>query len=337
MAQRTSKTKRSRSQSSGNGRKASEKPEKYRFADNVDGQGTAAEHEYERYATQGGEAMGQDPDVLLDVPVLKVDSIHLEVDNLDAHVALQAKVLDLVNLTVGVDVHLGKLKLDIKGVEAQALAKVRLDHVTAIVDRVMTTLDRNPDLVKSLGKAVEDVGSGTGHVLGESGEAVEEIGEGAGEAVEDVGEGAGSAVGDVGQGAGSAVKDVGKGAGKGVGKAGKGAGKAVGEVGEGAGEAAGEVGEGAGEAAGEVGEGAGEAVGEVGEGAGEVGDAAGEAGEAAGDAAGDAAEGAGDAIGNVTDAARSAAEDLDVDLENVKGSGADGWITINDVRSAAKG
>ena len=367
MAQRTSKTKRSRSQSSGNGRKASEKPEKYRFADNVDGQGTAAEHEYERYATQGGEAMGQDPDVLLDVPVLKVDSIHLEVDNLDAHVALQAKVLDLVNLTVGVDVHLGKLKLDIKGVEAQALAKVRLDHVTAIVDRVLTTLDRNPELVKGLSAAVEDVGSGAGHLLGEAGEAVEEVGEGAGSAVEDVGEGAGSAVEDVGEGAGSAVEDVGEGAGgavedvgegagKGVGKAGKGAGKAVGEVGEGAGEAAGEVGEGAGEAVGEVGEGAGEAagevgdaageaVGEVGEGAGEAagevgegaGEAAGEAGEAAGDAAGDAAEGAGDAVGNVTDAARSAAEDLGVDLENVKGSGADGFITINDVRSAAKG
>ena len=316
MAQRTTKTKRSRSQSSGNGRKASEKPEKYRFADNVDGEGTAAEHEYERYATQGGEAMGQDPDVLLDVPVLKVDSIHLEVDNLDAHVALQAKVLDLVNLTVGVDVHLGKLKLDIKGVEAQALVKVRLDHVTAIVDRVLTTLDRNPELVKSLGRAVEDVGSGTGHVLGESGEAVEEVGEGAGSAVKDVGEGAGSA-----------VKDVGEGAGKGVGQVGKGAGKAVGQVGEGAGEAAGEVGEGAGEAAGEVGDAAGEAVGE--------------AGEAAGDAVGDAAEGAGeaagDAIGDVTDAAKSAADDLGVNLEDVKGTGADGRILVDDVKSAAKG
>ena len=281
MAQRTTKSKSpaTRRGNSGNGRKASEKTEKYRFAQNVDGQGTAAEAEYERYATEGGDAMGQEPDVLLDVPVLKVDSIHLEVDNLDAHVALQAKVLDLVNLNVGVDVHLGKLELDIKGVEAQALVKVRLDHVTAIVDRVLTTLDRNPELVKSLGKAVEDVGSGAGHVLGESGEAIEDVGEGAGSAVEDVGEGAGSAVEDVGEGAGQAVDDVGEGAGK-----------AVGEVGEGAGEAAGEVGEGAGEAVGDVGEGAGEAVGEVGEGAGEaVGGVAG--------GAGGAVEGATDAVG----------------------------------------
>src|SRR3712207_9024778 len=45
----------------------------------------------------------------------------------------------------GVDVELGKVALDIKGVEAQALLKVRLDHVTAIVDRVLTTVDRNPE------------------------------------------------------------------------------------------------------------------------------------------------------------------------------------------------
>ena len=94
--------------------------------------------------------------MLLDVPVVKVDSIHFELDDLDAHVALKAKVLDLVTLNVGVDVHLGKVRLDIKGVEAQALLKVRLDHVAAIVDRVLTTLDRNPELLKSVGKSVED-------------------------------------------------------------------------------------------------------------------------------------------------------------------------------------
>ena len=395
MAQRTTtrKSPATRRKDSGNGRKASEKTEKYRFAQNVDGQGTAAEAEYERYATEDGDAMGQEPDVLLDVPVLKVDSLHLEVDNLDAHVALQAKVLDLVNLNVGVDIHLGKLELDIKGVEAQALVKVRLDHVTAIVDRVLTTLDRNPELVKSLGKAVEDVGSGAGHVLGESGEAIEDVGAGAGKAVDEVGEGAGSAVEDVGEGAGKAVDDVGEGAGE-----------AVSDVGEGAGEAAGDVGEGAGEAVGDVGEGAGEAVGEVGEGAGEVvggvagGGGAGGAVEGATDAAGnlvggatDAAGGATDAVGDVadagagtlakaaaktmakeigaaasdeakdlglaatrkvkelgerrrhrraekhdaTDAALAAAEELDVDLDDVEGTGADGRITINDVRQAA--
>lgn len=187
----------SRSGAAKSGRRASEKTEKYRFAQNVAGEGTAAEREYEAYATDHrGDPRG-DPDVLLDVPVVKVDSIHLEVDDLSAHVALKTKVLDLVRLNAGVDVQLGKLRIDVKGVEAQALLKVRLDHVTAIVDRVLTTLDRNPELIESLGRTVEHVGRGTGHALGETGDAVESVGEGGGQAVGDVGQGAGQTLGEL--------------------------------------------------------------------------------------------------------------------------------------------
>ena len=100
----------------------------------------------------GDDGMNGDPDVLLAVPVVKVDSIHLQVDDLDARVSLNAQVLDLVNLQVGVHAHLGKVRLDIKGVEAQALVKVRLDHVAAIIDRVLTTIDRNPELVENLAR-----------------------------------------------------------------------------------------------------------------------------------------------------------------------------------------
>src|SRR5919202_1536152 len=224
MAQATTKR---RSPSSRNGRSASQKAEKYRFAQNLDGKGTVAEHEYRRYATAGRKDPGSEPDVLLDVPVVKVDSIHFELDDLDAHVALKAQVLDLVKLNAGVDVHLGKLRIDIKGVEAQALLKVRLDHVAAIVDRVLTTIDRNPELVKSLGRAVEDVGSGAGETLADTGEAVEEVGEGAEGAVGDVGKGAGQAVGELGEGASQAVGDIGKGAGQAVGQIGEGAGQAA--------------------------------------------------------------------------------------------------------------
>ena len=244
------------------GRSASQKTEKYRFAQNIEGRGTVAEREYTDYALSSLEETGQDPDVLLDVPVVKVDKIHLELEDLQAHVALKAKVLDLVNLNVGVDVHLGKVKLDIEGVEAQALVKVRLDHVAAIVDRVLTTIDRNPELVKSLGRAVEDVGRGAGHTLGETGEAVE-----------DVGEGAEGAVGSIGEGAGEAVGQVGQGVGKGVGELGQGAGQAVGQVGEGAGQAVENLDQltgGLGQTVGQVGQGAGEAVGGLSEGAGEA-------------------------------------------------------------------
>ena len=306
-----------RSSGSRNGRSASQKTEKYRFAQNVDGEGTVAEHEYRRYAAAGREDPGADPDVLLDVPVLKVDSIHFELDDLDAHVALKAQVLDLVKLNVGVDVHLGKVRLDIKGVEAQALLKVRLDHVAAIVDRVLTTLDRNPDLVKSLGRAVEEVGSGAGHTLAETGQAIEAVGEGAQGAVQDIGQGAGQAVGELGEGASQAVGQVGEGAGEAVGQVGQGAGEAAGQLGEGAGQAVGDVGQGAGravgnldqtvgavgQAAGQVAGDAGQAVGGVGQAAGQVAGDAGQAVGGLGQAAGQLAGDAGQAVGGVGQAA----------------------------------
>ena len=216
------------------GRSASQKPEKYRFAQNVDGVETVAEEIYRSYAEEARKGAAIDPDVLIDVPVVKVDSIHLEVDDLQAHVALQAKVLELVKLNVGVDVQLGKVSLDIKGVEAQAVLKVRLDHVTAIVDRVLTTVDRNPDLVESIGKAVEDAGEGAGHTLGQSGEAVEAVGEGTEDALKGVGKGAGEAVEGVGKGAGDAAGNLDQvvaNAGQAVGKAGQGAGQAGGALG----------------------------------------------------------------------------------------------------------
>jgi pyruvate/2-oxoglutarate dehydrogenase complex dihydrolipoamide acyltransferase (E2) component len=335
-----------KSKQTGNGRRASEKTEKYRFAQNLSGKGTAAEREYEAYALQDSDSRG-DPDVLLDVPVVKVDSIHLEVDDLDAHVELRAKVLDLVKLNAGVDVHLGKLRVDIKGVEAQALLKVRLDHVAAIVDRVLTTLDRNPELVKSLGRTVEQVGQGAGHALGETGEAVEDVGEGAKGAVQDVGSGAGQAVGDIGQGAGQAVGDIGQGAGQAVGDVGEGAGQAVGDIGQGAGQTLAELEEvvsgtlqgdgGAGGSTADIAKLATKAVaqrllGAAAEEARELGLAATrkalEAGERRKQHKAEEL--------NATEAALRKAEELDVDIEGLEGTGPEGRVTIRDVRQAAE-
>ena len=180
-----------------------------RSAENVDGEATVAEREYRDYATSSLAETGQDPDVLIDVPVVKVDKIHLKVADLEAHVALNAQVLDLVQLDVGVDVHLGELEVDIEGVEAQALLKVRLDHVGAIVDRVLTTIDRNPELVRSLGAAIEDVGGGAGELAGKTGDALEQVGQGARQAVPEIGKGAGEAVGGVGKGVGQAAGALG--------------------------------------------------------------------------------------------------------------------------------
>ena len=183
-----------------------QKPEKYRFAANIPADKTIAEQEYADYVLDYLDSAAGDqtiPDVLLDVPVVKVDEINFELNDLRAKVSLYAKVLDLVELSVGVDTYLGRVKLMIQGVEAQALLKVRLDNVTAILDRVLTTIDRNPQIVERLvegvSSAVEDVGAGAGELVGEGlNSAVEDIGSGAGQLV---GEGLNSAVEDIGAGA----------------------------------------------------------------------------------------------------------------------------------------
>jgi hypothetical protein len=152
--------------------------------------------DYPDYEIRDPAEIGDQPDVLLDIPAVKVDEIEVDVEQLDARVALQAEAVNLVRLAVGVHAHLGQVKLQIKGVEAQALLKTRLHHVTGIVERVVTSLDRNPELIESLGRSVEEVGSGTGEALADTGEAVEEVGEGAGGAVGELGQG----VGQLGQG-----------------------------------------------------------------------------------------------------------------------------------------
>ena len=157
--------------------------------------------DYDDYAIVDPKKIEDGPDVLVDVPVVKVDEIDLEVEDLRAQVAVLAEVQQLVQISVGADVRLGEVKLNIQGVEAQALLKARLNNVSAILQRVLLSLDRNPELLQSVGRAVEDVGSGAGKAVGKTGEAAEEIGEGAGQATKQIGQGAGKAAQGVGKGA----------------------------------------------------------------------------------------------------------------------------------------
>jgi hypothetical protein len=180
--------------------------------------GKRSKEEFDDYSIVERSEIPDGPDVLLDVPVVKVDEIEVEVEDLHAQVAVMAEVRQLVELSVGADVRLGNVELKIEGIEAQALLKARLHNVSAILERVLLSLDRNPELLKSVGEAIEEVGGGTGKLLSESGEAVEDVGEGAEGAVRNVGQGAGKGVGQLGQGAGQAVEQVGQGAGQATGK-----------------------------------------------------------------------------------------------------------------------
>lgn len=126
---------------------------------------SAEDQERQRQASERRrqEAATGDPDVLLDVPNLSVDEITLEVENLRARVSLDARLANLLQLTAGADAGIDKVKLTIKGVRAEVLLKVRLDNVAAIIDRTLTTIDRNPQILErlltSVDKAVGTVGN----------------------------------------------------------------------------------------------------------------------------------------------------------------------------------
>jgi hypothetical protein len=103
-----------------------------------------------RRAAAERKALRKNPDVFLDAPRVSVEEIDLEVDHLRARVSLSARVANLVDLDVGADVAIDGVKLDIKGVEAQALLEVRLQRVLGIIERALASIDRHPELLSRL-------------------------------------------------------------------------------------------------------------------------------------------------------------------------------------------
>jgi hypothetical protein len=63
----------------------------------------------------------------------------------------------LVSLSVGADVQLGRVKLEIEGVEAQALLKVRLEHVRAILEKALDTVAQHPEVLQTLSQTLSEV------------------------------------------------------------------------------------------------------------------------------------------------------------------------------------
>jgi hypothetical protein len=100
-------------------------------------------------------ATGDEPDVFLDIPNLSVDEIKIDVQNLEAHIALNARLANLLSLNAGADVGIERVNVQIKGVKAQAQLIVRLDNVRDIIDRTLTTIDRNPQILTRLLQTVD--------------------------------------------------------------------------------------------------------------------------------------------------------------------------------------
>ena len=87
--------------------------------------------------------------MVLDVPTLNIEELDLEVEDLQAHVSVRAELAGFVNINIGVDVRLDKVKLGIKGVEAQVLLKVKLERILGTIDSALSALEQHPQLLDS--------------------------------------------------------------------------------------------------------------------------------------------------------------------------------------------
>jgi hypothetical protein len=139
-----------------------------------------------------GRAPSGEPDVVVDIRKVKVDEVYVDVEHLEAHLALRAKLANLLQVVAGVHVSLGKVEVDISGVEAEALLKVRLENLYDILDRALTTLDRNPEILESLVHSVDNAVGDIGSVGQKALDSEGAVGQAAG--------GLGQVVGGLGQG-----------------------------------------------------------------------------------------------------------------------------------------
>jgi hypothetical protein len=234
-AQRTSRSSRSKGRAN-NSNRSKRSTSQSKASTNRSKTSKKTEHAHQGlpdYSIIDPEEIDDSVDVYVDAPVVKVDEIKFELDDLRVHLAVLAEAGNFVQLHAGAAARLGKVELDIQGVETQALLEARLDNVTKILARVLTTLDRNPELLQSVGEALGDVGGGARDLLGETGDLVKSAGKGAGSAVQDVGQGAGKGVAEVGQGAQQGVEGLGQGAQQGVQGLGQGVQQGVEGVGQG--------------------------------------------------------------------------------------------------------
>lgn len=126
---------------------ASRGSERQREERPADGPASRDEDYAVRLAQDRRESVG-DPDVQLDVPDLRVEEVDLEVEDLQARVSVRAELADLVKIDIGLEVELGEVKLQIKGVEAQAQLKASLDNVRAIFSEVLASLQHNPQFFR---------------------------------------------------------------------------------------------------------------------------------------------------------------------------------------------
>ncbi|KAM7203320.1 hypothetical protein V8F33_002311 [Rhypophila sp. PSN 637] len=111
------------------------------------------------------EPLPETPDVYLNASVY-VGEINIEVDNITAKVNLDAKVLNLLHFSAGVDASIDRVRLNIQNISAKVELEARLGNVVRMVDDVLNSIDLNP-IIATLGQNVNKIVNRTVDVIAE--------------------------------------------------------------------------------------------------------------------------------------------------------------------------
>lgn len=115
---------------------------------------------YETESTDPGVGvLPVDPDVFLNASV-SVGEIDIEVDNITAKINLDARVLNLLHFSAGVDASIDRVRLTIQNISAKVLLEARLENVVNMVDDVLRSIDLNP-IIATLGQDVGKIVNST--------------------------------------------------------------------------------------------------------------------------------------------------------------------------------
>jgi len=137
---------------------------------------------YNTEETQAGVELSPIPDVYLNAS-LYVGLISILVDNITAKVNLDAKVLNLLHFSAGVDASIDKVQLTITNISAEVELEARLENVVAMVSDVLHSIDLNP-IIATLGRDVNKIVNNLTDTLGqkvdENGKPVEDSKSGGG-------------------------------------------------------------------------------------------------------------------------------------------------------------
>src|SRR5215212_4339048 len=107
------------------------------------------------------------PDVEIHVPELDIDRLEITLENLRAHVDVDATIgregNEFLNISIGVNARIDSAHIVLEDVEAEAHVIAYLDDVRVIVVRALEVLDHHPEILTGL---VEVPIPGTGPVGG---------------------------------------------------------------------------------------------------------------------------------------------------------------------------